>query len=402
MDGVGNGRQAAKRSGLGAVAAAFLLAAVSSVQVVQAQAPGAPETPRPPPYVPPADGPVEADGYYEIIESVAPGVWVVRQAKPFHLQPIGNVTVIEQSDGLVLVDGGGSPGSARRIAALVATVSAKPVKALILTHWHGDHALGFGTLQAMWPDMAVIATEKTRDRLVTSMDAYAQGAPDPAKTAAFRGRLDGADGYLRGAAVSPNLSAADREGFAQAAREFVRYRVDTDGLFVGRVTRAFSGSLVLDDAKRPIQVFQPGRANTDGDAVVWVRGVRVLVTGDLVVAPLPFGFNCYPAEWSQSLALLGSYDFKVLVPGHGAPQRDRVYLDRLSASIATLRTTVGNLARMGGTVEDAQKQVATLGAEAFTGGDPWLARWYQSYWTEPFAEAVWKETKGQPIEQGDG
>lgn len=402
MDCRVNRRRGVRRSGIGAVAAAVLLAAMTSVQGVQAQAPAAPETPRPPPYVPPADGPVEADGYYEIIEAVAPGIWVIRQAKPFHLQPIGNVTVIEQADGLVLVDGGGSPGSARRIAALIATVSRKPVKALILTHWHGDHSLGFGTLQTMWPDMAVIATEKTRDRLVSSMDAYAQGAPDPAKTAEFRGRLDGADGYLRGAAVSPNLSQADRDGFAQAAREFVRYRADTEGLFVGRVTRAFTGSLVLDDAKHPIQVFQPGRANTDGDAVVWVRGARVLITGDLVVAPLPFGFNSYPAEWSQSLALLGSYDFKVLVPGHGAPQRDRTYLNRLSGSIATLRTTVGNLARAGAKMEDAQKQVATLGAEAFTGGDPWLRRWYESYWTEPFAEAVWKEAKGQPIEQGHG
>lgn len=390
---------------LATVTAVLLLAAVFAVQAVHAQAPAAPAAPaapKPPPYVPPATGPLAADGYHEIIEPVAPGIWVIRQAEPFHLQPNGNVTVIEQADGLVLVDGGGSPGAARRIAALIRTVSSKPVKALIVTHWHGDHSLGFGTLQAMWPDMQVIATEKTTARLVTSMTAYAQGSPDPAKTAAFMGRLDGADGYLRAAAVDPALSQADRDGFARAARDFVAYRADSDGLFVGRVTRPFKGAVVLDDPQRPVQVFQTGRGNTDGDAVVWVRGARVLITGDLVVAPVPFGFNGYPAEWAQSLALLGAYDFKVLVPGHGAPQRDRAYLDRVSASIATLRTAVGNYARMGGTLEDAQKQVAALGADAFTGGDAWLKRWYQNYWTEPFAETVWKETKGQPIEQGDG
>lgn len=101
MDCRVNRRRGVRRSGIGAVAAAVLLAAMTSVQGVQAQAPAAPETPRPPPYVPPADGPVEADGYYEIIEAVAPGIWVIRQAKPFHLQPIGNVTVIEDRKSVV-------------------------------------------------------------------------------------------------------------------------------------------------------------------------------------------------------------------------------------------------------------------------------------------------------------
>lgn len=400
-------RESTKRL-LAGFAAVMLLAAVFAVQAVRAQeaaspaAPAEPAAPTPPPYVPPATGPIESDGYYEIIEAVAPGVWVIRQAEPFHLQPSGNVTVIEQSDGLVMVDGGGSPGAARRIAALIRTVSSKPVKALIITHWHGDHSLGFGTLQTMWPDMQVIATETTKARLVTSMDFYAQGAPDPARTTAFMGRLSEADEFLRAAAVSPRLQQADRDGFARAARDFVAYRADSDGLFVGRVTRPFTGALVLDDPKRPVQVFNAGRGNTDGDAAVWVGGARALVTGDLVVAPIPFGFNGYPAEWAQALNVLAAYDFKVLVPGHGAPQRDRSYLTRLSASMAALRAAVGELARGTGKLEDAQKQVATLGAEAFTGGDIWLARWYKNYWTEPFAETVWKETRGEPIVQGHG
>lgn len=388
---------------LAASAAVLLLGGAVSIQAVHAQTPAeAPAAPKPPPYVPPATGPVEADGYYEIIEAVAQGVLVIRQAEPFHVQPSGNVTVIEQSDGLVMVDGGGSPGAARRIAALIRSVSTKPVKALIITHWHGDHSLGFGTLKAMWPEMEVIATEQTVARLVTSMPTYAHGEPDPARTAAYMEELNGVDTYLRAAAVSPRLTQAERDGFARAARDFVAYRADTDGLFVGRVTRPFRGALVLDDPKRPVQVFRAGRGNTDGDAAVWVPGARVLVTGDLVVAPIPFGFNGYPAEWAQSLNVLAAYDFKVLVPGHGAPQRDRVYLNRLSASMAALRAAVGELARGSGKLEDAQKQVAFLGAEAFTGGDPWLRRWFQSYWTEPYAETVWKETRGEPILQGQG
>ena len=91
--------------------------------------------------------PHSLSSYLETIEPVAPHVWVIRQAEPFHLQPIGNVTLIEQADGLVLIDAGGSPGSGRRIVQLVKSVSAKPVKAVAITHWHGDHALGLPAIR---------------------------------------------------------------------------------------------------------------------------------------------------------------------------------------------------------------------------------------------------------------
>lgn len=392
-----------------AFAAVLLLAAVFAVQAARAhdagqlREPPGPAAPKPAPYVPPADGPIASDGYYEAIERVAEGVWVIRQRSPFHLQPIGNVTVIDQTDGLVMVDGGGSPGSARRIAGLIRGVSNKPVKALILTHWHGDHSLGFGALKAIWPRMEVIATAVTRQRLATSMPSYAQGAPDPVKTAEFMARLNGIDGFLRDAAVNPQLPEAERAGFAQGAREFVRYRADADGLFVGAVTRTFSDGLVLADPVREIQIFHPGKANTDGDAAVWVKGARVLVSGDLVVAPIPFGFNSYPGDWLQALDVLLGHDFAVLVPGHGAPMTDPSYVVKLKALIETTRARVAPLALAGKSLDDVKKEVDLSDQAAiFAGTDPWLRRWFRAYWAEPFIEAAWKEAKGLPIEQGRG
>lgn len=392
--------------------AVLLLAALFAVQAARAhesglggqlREPPPPAAAKPAPYVPPADGPIASDGYYETIERVAEGVWVIRQKSSFHLQPIGNVTVIEQADGLVMVDGGGSPGSARRIAGLIRQVSSKPVKALILTHWHGDHSLGFGSLKAVWPRMEVIATAVTRDRLATSMTFYAQGGPDPVKTAEFMARLNGIDGFLRDAAVNPQITEADRAGFAQGAREFVRYRADADGLFVGAVTRTFTDGLVLADHVREIRVFHPGKANTDGDAAVWVKGSRVLITGDLVVAPIPFGFNSYPGEWLKSLDVLLGHDFAVMVPGHGAPMTDPSYAVKLKTLIETTRARVAPLALAGKSLEDVRKQVDLADQAAiFAGDDPWLRRWFRAYWVEPFVEAAWKEAKGIPIEQGRG
>ncbi len=74
----------------------------------------------------------------------------------------GNVTVIEQSRGLVVVDAGGTPLSGQRVVRLVRMVSRKPVRFLIYTHYHGDHNLGAGAFLKAWPGVQVISTEATR------------------------------------------------------------------------------------------------------------------------------------------------------------------------------------------------------------------------------------------------
>src|ERR1700759_5066682 len=68
--------------------------------------------------------PAADSGYFQIVRPVAPHVWVLAEPK-FQVQPDGNVTVIEQADGLVLVDAGNSAGSGRRIVEMVRALSPK-------------------------------------------------------------------------------------------------------------------------------------------------------------------------------------------------------------------------------------------------------------------------------------
>src|SRR5687768_2830358 len=79
------------------------------------------------------------DGFRQVALQVAPRIHLLHQREPFQVSPIGNVTVVEQSDGLVLVDSGASRGSGQRVVELVRRISAKPVKAVVITHWHNDH-----------------------------------------------------------------------------------------------------------------------------------------------------------------------------------------------------------------------------------------------------------------------
>jgi glyoxylase-like metal-dependent hydrolase (beta-lactamase superfamily II) len=371
-------------------AAALLLASAAPVSA-ETLPPPAGEQPRP------------EDGYEQETLRIAPGVWALVQPR-FQVQPVGNVTVIEQTDGLVLVDAGGSPGSGRRIVATVRRLSSKPVKAVVITHWHGDHPQGLSEILAAWPQARTIATRATQAHLRERKTMNTPATFDAAADEAFQKQTRGFVAYaleMQGRASN----AADEAGWAAAARLFRRYAEDTRGAVTLSTRESFEDALALPDRVAPVDVRFLGRANTDGDAVVWLPKQRVLVTGDIVVSPFPFGFGSYPADWLGVLHRLRAFDYRVLVPGHGRPQRDRAYLDRLEAAIVEIRGQVGELARQGLSLEETRKRLdLAKQADGFVGDDPWLRRWFFEYWVGPFATSAYKEAKGQPIVQslGDG
>jgi len=348
--------------------------------------------------------PTQQDGYFQTITRAADGVWLIAQPQPFHVQPIGNVVVIEQSDGLVLIDGGGSPGAGRRIVELVRSVSDKPVKAVAITHWHGDHVLGVSSIVQAWPSVDIIATDITDAHLRgRSMKAYPKGAPDAALQVAFDKRLDGPETFLRDSLAKPGLTARERAGLVASQRLFAQYRIDTRKIALALPTRTFVDSLKLDDATHPVELRHPGRGNTDGDLIAWLPRQRVMATGDLVVAPIPFGFNAYPADWQRTLRAMQAQHPTTWIPGHGAAMHDDAYVARLVDLFGHTRNAVAPLAKQDLTREETIKRVDLSDDRArFVGDDPWLVRWFDRYWTQPFIDAAYREAKGEPIEQGEG
>lgn len=223
---------------------------------------------------------------------------------------------------------------------------------------------------------------------------------DAAANAAFQTQIR--DGFIPYARRMGERADDPREkaGWTAAERLFNQYALDMDGAVTLSVSEAFDDRLDLADARTPAQVLFLGRANTDGDAVVWLPRQRILIAGDIVAAPLPFGFGGYPADWIATLAKVRGFDFRALVPGHGPPQRDRVYIDRLSAALAEIRAQVAPLAAQGLTLEQVRARIdVTAQIQGFVGDDPWLRRWFIDYWVNPIVASAYKEAKGQPIVQ---
>ena len=161
-------------------------------------------------------------------------------------------------------------------------------------------------------------------------------------------------------------------------------------------TMTVADSLVLRRGARTIEIRYLGRANTRGDLVVYLPRERVAITGDILVAPVPFAFGSYLGDWVKTLAALRSLDAAVIVPGHGSVQRDWRYLDQLSA---LLRSTLAQTAAAAAEGKDLETTRKTVNLDSltrvFAAGSPLKAGAFQNVFITPAVERAYLEAKGE-------
>ena len=101
-----------------------------------------------------------SDGFFYETKPVTDHVTLIYRPDPVRVPAEGNVTVIEQTDGLVVVDAGGSPVGGTRIVAKIRVLSKKPVRYLVYTHYHdlvsGAGAAGIGCCRVVRRSLATM------------------------------------------------------------------------------------------------------------------------------------------------------------------------------------------------------------------------------------------------------
>lgn len=286
-----------------------------------------------------------AEDNVQILEKAAPRVHVLRQPRPVFAGVVGNVAIIEQADGLVLVDSGGSHGAGVRVVAAVKALSKKPVKAVILTHWHNDHPLGLSAIIAEWPGVEIISTAQTK----ADMEAGLLGEIPREPSADY---VEKRSQLLRDAVKRYDERSKDQTLSEEERTEWARARIaveariaDAADTYLVIPTKTFTDRYVIDDRTAPVEALFLGRANTSGDAAIWLPKQRVLMAGDAVVEPIPYMFAMFPTEMIAVLEKMKAMNYKVLVPGHGALRHDVRYPDKLIALIRDVQAKIAPCAK---------------------------------------------------------
>ncbi|MEO8042182.1 MAG: hypothetical protein ABI646_06220, partial [Acidobacteriota bacterium] len=84
----------------------------------------------------------------------------------------------------------------------------------------------------------------------------------------------------------------------------------------------FDSEMRVDLGNREVRIMHLGRGNTAGDAIIFLPKEKIIMTGDLVVHPVPYMFGGYPKDFGVTLRRLDQLDFETMVPGHGEVMRN--------------------------------------------------------------------------------
>lgn len=336
-----------------------------------------------------------------LAREITPKVHLLTTPDDWYAAAIGNVVLIEQSDGFVVVDSGFNAANGRAVVRYAKSLADKPIKAVMITHWHNDHPQGVSAIRDAYPKVRIIATRGTEAGML-GPEAYDVGYSPDAKFDRATANLaeKNKEGY-RKLLEDPSTAPDRKERIKKALAQFDAMTQDFVGTYIVPPTETFERELVIDDRDIPIHMMFLGRANTDGDAIAWLPKQRIVATGDIVVSPYPFGFGSYPADWIATIGKIKALRFTTLLPGHGEPQADAGYLDKLVASMRDLRAQVGPLAKANMPLEEVRKKVDFSKSILMFGDTPRVKANLQGLFFDPMIKSAYLEALGEKIVQGD-
>jgi cyclase len=285
-----------------------------------------------------------ADANQRKITKLAEGVYSIQHLRSNGSVPSGNTTVIIGDREVLVVDSCFLPSAAREDIAQIRQWTDKPVGYVVNTHFHNDHNNGNRTYLDAFPSLAIIAQEETKKDMDLLQPGNVERMPKQleAAVAAFKQGKD-----QRG----QPLSEEDKKQVQELLPGLERRLADIKTLVYQPPTLTFTEKLGIDLGNREVQVKYLGRGNTPGDTIVYLPKEKILVAGDLLVHPIPYTFDGYPAEWTQTLRNMAQLDADIIVPGHGPVLRDKAYLylvaDLMKSAVEQLRARIRQIGHPG-------------------------------------------------------
>jgi glyoxylase-like metal-dependent hydrolase (beta-lactamase superfamily II) len=188
-----------------------------------------------------------------------------------------NTGIVIGDDAVMVVDTQATPVMAQDVIRRIREVTDKPIKYVVLSHYHAVRVLG--------------ASAYAPEHIIASHDTY--------ELIKERGEQDKASEIGR----FPRLFQA----------------VESVPAGMTWPTLTFTGKMTLWLGKLEVQLIQLGRGHTKGDTVVWLPAQKILFSGDLVeFDATPYAGDAYFQDWPATLDNVAALKPAALVPGRGA------------------------------------------------------------------------------------
>ncbi len=188
---------------------------------------------------------------------------------------VSNAGFVVTREGVVVFDSLGTPSLGSKLLQTIRTITDAPIKIVVLSHWHADHAYGLQVFEDAGAE--IIASEGARDYL--------------------SGSIAGERLNERRLSLSPWVD--DRTRLVMPHR------------FV-------SGDYRFTLGDHEFLVTNVGAAHSEGDVTMFVEPDRVMFSGDIIFeGRIPFLGSANTSNWLATLKRLQTIDVVALIPGHG-------------------------------------------------------------------------------------
>ncbi len=284
-------------------------------------------------------------------EEVANGVWLATGTGSVFT--MSNAMVLVGEFDTLVVDSHVTPAAARSLLASISVITDKPIRYLVNSHYHFDHAHGN---QAFPEGIEIIGHEFTRKKLngeignvLEESTFHSFSDPVPALVANLQ------------------RQAAAESDPARKAQLLERHRVQSEYMnAIGEVqptppniTLESKMTLfqVVANGSREIQLHHFGRAHTGGDVVIFLPQDRVVFTGDMMLPGLAYMGDGHVDEWPATLDGLMTLDFDTWLPGHGPVMRSKEPIGNFQVYLRDLWSKTSQMHSRGIAVDQAAQQI---------------------------------------------
>jgi len=256
------------------------------------------------------------------MQKVGDGVYLFTSSRHGDVGFVGNSVAILSDEGVLVFDAGCVPSDSAAVLGELRKLTDKPVRYLVNSHWHWDHWQGNQTYKSNFPGLQIISHENTR--ILMRDVSVPRTQNDLKELPPYIASLE-KDIAARKAAHAPEADVHDLERLLQADKNFLAQKQSVQFTYPN-FTYAESATIWM--GSREINLFH-AQAITSGDTFLYLPKEKILVTGDILVRPIPFAVGgTFPEDWIATLKKFIALNPAVVVPGHGEPQGAKQALEQ--------------------------------------------------------------------------